>query len=523
MPYHNPLIPGFYPDPTICRVGQDYYLATSSFEYFPGVPLFHSRDLVDWAPIGHCLTRPAQLPLAGSRASGGIFAPTLRFHAGRFYMVTTNVTGGGHFIVHTDDPAGSWSDPTWVDTGSWGIDPDLFWDDDGTCYFTATSFQGIATCPLDVATGKPLAAPRPVWNGTGGQYPEAPHLFKINGLYYLLLAEGGTERGHMVTMARSATLYGPWEPCPHNPILSNRSTSLPIQSTGHADLVECHDGSWWMVFLGTRPHGGYPRFHNLGRETHMAPVRWTDDGWPVVGREGQADVTNDLPAIARQTPTRWDQTVQDLFEGEPLPVHWNHLRNPDLARYSLTQRPGYLRLWGAAETLGELASPTWVGRRQQHHEMTATTLVCFEPQAEGQEAGLSALMNDRHRIEIAVSHDKGVRVVLARRTIGSLTVVVAQQELPPTGPVELSIAAKTQRVEGARPGWGAEPLYHLCFRIGDGEPQCLATAEMRYIATEVAGGFTGVYLGLYATGNGQDCQTPADFDWFRYEPVGVSG
>jgi alpha-N-arabinofuranosidase len=522
MPYRNPVIPGFYPDPTICRVGRDYYLATSSFEYFPGVPLFHSRDLVDWAPIGHCLTRPEQLPLAGCRASGGIFAPTLRHHAGRFYMVTTNVTGGGHFYVHADDPAGPWSDPIWIDTGLLGIDPDLFWDDDGTCYFTATSGRGIVTCPLDMATGKALAEPCSVWNGSGGQHPEAPHLFKINGLYYLQLAEGGTERGHMVTIARSASLDGPWEPCPHNPILSHRSTDRPIQSTGHADMVQAHDGSWWMVFLGTRPHGVYPTFHNLGRETNLAPVRWTEDGWPVVGEGGLADLQSELPAIAQQAPTRWDRVVEDTFETEALAFHWNHLRNPDPARYSLSQLPGFLRLWGAAPHLGALDSPTWVGRRQQHHEMTATARLHFQPQTEGEEAGLSVLMNDRHRIEIAVAREGGARVVLARRTIGSLTVVTARQELPSDGPVELTIAAATPHVEGARARWGGEPVYQMSCAVDGGAPVRLDAAEMRYLATEVAGGFTGVYLGMYATGNGQDCETPADFEWFRYEPTGAS-
>ncbi len=522
MPYRNPVIPGYYPDPSVCRVGQDYYLATSSFEYFPGVPLFHSRDLVDWALIGYCLTRPEQVPLAGCRSSGGIFAPTLRYHNGRFYMVTTNVTGGGHFFVHAEDPAGPWSDPIWVDTGMRGIDPDLFWDDDGTCYFTSTSTLGIATCPLDVATGKPLAEPRQQWTGTGGQHPEAPHLYKIRGRYYLQLAEGGTERGHMVTIARGDTPFGPWESCPHNPILSHRSTNRPIQSTGHADMIEAHDGSWWMVFLGTRPHGLYPTFHNLGRETNLAPVRWTEDGWPVVGDGGQVDVVNDLPAFATATPTRWDQVVEDAFDGPSLPLYWNYLRNPDLTRYSLSERPGYLRLKGIAVNLGALDSPTWVGRRQQHHEMTATTRLHFEPQVDGEEAGLSALMNETHRIEIAVTREAGARVAIVRRTIGSISLVVARHVLPATGPVELCIQAVTPRVEGARPGWGAEPIYALSVAVAGQAPVRLATSEMRYLGTEVAGGFTGVYLGMYATGNGQACVTPADFEWFRYEPAGVS-
>jgi xylan 1,4-beta-xylosidase len=522
MPYRNPVIPGFYPDPSICRMGENYYLATSSFEYFPGVPLFHSRDLVDWAPIGHCLTRSEQVPLERCRSSGGIFAPTLRYHDGTFYMVTTNVSGGGHFYVSAKDPAGPWSDPIWVNTGLRGIDPDLFFDHDGTCYFTATSSRGIVTCPLDIKTGEPLAGPRQVWNGTGGQHPEAPHMFRINGQYYLQLAEGGTERGHMVTIARGPTPYGPWESCPHNPILSHRSTNRPIQSTGHADLMQAHDGSWWMVFLGTRPHGPYPTFHNLGRETHLVRVHWTEDGWPVVGDVGMADVVNALPDIAEEMPVRWDSAVEDTFEGDALAHHWNYLRNPDPAYYSLSDRPGHLRLWGTEVGLNDLDSPTWVGRRQQHHEMTASACLHFEPQAEGEEAGLTALMNERHHIEVAVTRRDGERIALARRTIGSLSMVVAQQELPAEGPITLFIAAETPRTEGVPLRWGAEPIYTLSIALGDRAPQDLATAEMRYLATEVAGGFTGVYLGLYATGQGQNCEAPADFEWFRYEPTVAS-
>src|SRR5581483_5212110 len=254
----NPIIPGFHPDPSICRVGDDYFLVTSSFEYFPGVPIFHSRDMGHWRQIGHCLTRPSQLPLPGVQASRGIFAPTIRHHDGVFYMVTTNVTSGGNFVVHTRDPFGAWSEPIWLGQG--GIDPSLFFDADGRVYLTstytsgpvpdeidpATFSWGVQQSEIDIASGRRLTEPRPIWGGTGGKYPEAPHLYRIGGAYYLMIAEGGTEYGHMVTIARGASPWGPWEPCPHNPIVSHRSLQSPIQGLGHADLVEAADRSWWL-------------------------------------------------------------------------------------------------------------------------------------------------------------------------------------------------------------------------------------------------------------------------------------
>jgi len=519
MLYRNPIIPGFYPDPSVCRVGEDYYLVTSSFEYFPGVPVFHSRDLVNWEQIGHCLTRPEQLPLEGCRASGGIFAPTIRHHAGRFYMVVTNVTGGGHLIVDTEDPAGEWSEPHWVDTGLFGIDPSLFFDDDGTCYFTATSPLGIVQCAIDPNTGKPLDEPRKVWPGTGGAAPEAPHLYKIGGSYYLMLAEGGTERGHMVTMARGGTPYGPWEACPHNPILSNRSSVRPIQSTGHADLFQAHDGSWWMVFLGTRPHGPYPLFHNLGRETHLAPVTWDSEGWPVVGEGGRAALDAEAPAFAVDRERLCGEPTLDRFDTERLPLYWNWLRNPVMANYRLGERPGWLRLLGSGVTLNEDASPTFLGRRQQHHDMSASVTLAFNPRRDGDEAGLTALMNGRHHYEIAVTREGGERLAIARRTIGSTSVVMARRPLPGEGPVRLSIVAETPPGIGPRAHMRGDPTYVLTVAQGDGPADEVDRAEMRYLSTEVAGGFTGVYLGMYATGNGAAASVPADFSGFEYRPA----
>lgn len=299
----NPIIPGFHPDPSICRVGNDHYLVTSSFEYLPGVPIFHSLDLVSWRLIGNVLDRDDQLTVPSSAGSGGIFAPTLRHHDGVFYMITTNIdrVEDGHLIVTATDPAGPWSTPVFT-TGAIGIDPDLFWDEDGTCYLTWAVFGGevpIHQATIDPQTGELLSPPRGLSNGTGLAHPEGPHLYRRGDWYYLLLAEGGTERGHAVTIHRSRSARGPFEPDPANPILSHRSTTNPVQNTGHADLIKTRNG-WAMVHLGVRPFGPTPGFHVLGRETFVAGVRWQDD-WPIVDASAF-----DVPA--------WPSGLDDTFD-----------------------------------------------------------------------------------------------------------------------------------------------------------------------------------------------------------------
>lgn len=516
MKYNNPVIPGYYPDPSVCRVGSDFYLVTSSFEYFPGVPVFKSQDLVQWEQIGHCLTRPKQLPLEGARSSGGIFAPTIRYHDGRFYMVTTNVTDKGHFYVWTDDPAGEWSDPIWVQFGdklgfNRSIDSSLFFDDDGKVYFQCNHLQeGIFQFEIDIETGEHLSETRHLWTGTGGGWPEAPHLYKIDGRYYLLVAEGGTHTGHMVTIARSDTPWGPFESCPQNPILSHRSLYHDIQATGHADLFQAEDGSWWLVCLAIRwPNIAQfsSRVHHLGRETFLAPVTW-DDGWPVVGDGGRIELEMDVdhlpgnPATVDQTP----QSIYDDFAKPKLPLYWNFLRNPHAEDWSLTEKPGTLTLHGSAVMLNDVASPAFIGRRQQHFDCVASTTINFEPAKENEEAGLTVLMNERHHYEIAITRRNGQRSVILRQRIGPLLQAEVACEPIEDGPILLEVEASVLS-------------YTFKYAIADGEPRELGSGTVHHLSTEVAGGFTGVYFGLYATGNGQRSITPAHFDSFEYRHV----
>lgn len=510
--YQNPVLPGFYPDPSICRVGRDYYLVTSSFSYFPGVPIFHSRDLVSFRQIGHCLDRESQLPLGAGPTSGGIFAPTIRHHQGTFYLTTTNVTGVGNFILTAKNPAGPWSDPILVEQK--GIDPSLLFDDDGSVYYT-TSSDGACQSRIDVTTGKLLTEPKVVWAGTGGQYPEGPHLYRRGDAYYLLISEGGTEYGHMITMARSKSPWGPFEACSRNPVLTHRSYRSSIQGVGHADLVDTPDGDWFAVALAFRPHG-YPPCYHLGRETFLCPVSWPEGEFPTFGSAisrkledgmetaGRIELSHDVAhALDEPAPMH----TRDDFGAPSLGLEYNYLRNPDASRYSLSERPGFLRLRGAAAGLDELASPTWVGRRQCHFDVRASTCLEFSPSTEREEAGLVVRMDEHHHYEVFVTKRAGVSSVVLRRRIGTLVAEVAQRALPAGArSVVLAIDATT-------------PKYVFSFGTSQESLEALGDGETRYLSTEVAGGFVGAYFALYATGGGAPAERPADFDWFEYAPL----
>ncbi len=505
--FSNPIIPGFYPDPSICRVGDDYYLVNSSFEYFPGVPIFHSKDLVHWRQIGHCLTRKSQLSLDKVRSSGGIYAPTIRYHKGIFYMVTTCVDCGGNFYVTAKDPAGPWSEPVWLDNE--GMDPSLFFDDDGTVYYCRHEGQGdgyIAQRTLNLKTGKLEGPLRNIWGGTGDIWAEGPHLYKINGKYYLMISEGGTSYEHMVTIARSDSPWGPFESNPDNPILTHRyRPKSPIQVVGHADIVQTPDGGW-LVCLAIRPQGG--RFHHIGRETFLAPVEWTDKGWPVVNNNNAIEFTMTAPKLPQHT---WPKPpARDDFDNDKLAMQWNYLRNPYEDNYSLSQRPGYLRLYGSAVTFDDQDSPTFVGRRQTDFTCTASTLLEFDPRSENEEAGLVARTYDGFHYEIGITLKGGELQAFLRKVVRNKVIdPVKYIEIQP-GPVILSVKAS--------------PLsYEFSCQSSEGTRQVLGAAPTKKLSVENIGFdrgmcFTGVYFGMYASGNGSRCTTPADFDWFEYLP-----
>ncbi|MEU1367387.1 glycoside hydrolase family 43 protein [Streptomyces sp. NPDC005803] len=506
--FDNPVIPGFSPDPSICRAGDDYYVATSSFEYVPGVPLWHSRDLVNWRLIGHALDRPGQLELPETvPASCGVYAPTLRHHDGRFWMITTVVTDAGTVLVTAKDPAGPWSDP--VTVGVPGIDPDLAWDEDGTCW-CVYSDDGIHAVRIDPETGEVLSEPVALWSGSGLQYPEGPHLYRIGDWWYLLLSEGGTERGHAMSVARARSLPGPFEPHPDNPVLSHRSTGHPVQNVGHGDLVQAHDDTWWMVLLGTRPRGDTPKYHGLGRETFLAPVRWEDE-WPL---PGPVDLRAQAPALS---PHPWpDEPERDEFDSPALAPCWVSLRRHDPAAVRLDERPGHLVLHARADSL-DVPGALFVGRRQRDPDCTARTRVDV---AAGGLGGLAVRIDEAHHYRVESDGAGTVRVV-AR--IGPLCRTVAEHAVPP-GPSTLRIDVTTSVVlppsvtdpaATAPPGLrvGGPDTFHLGYETDDGRFEVLAALDGRYLTTEVAGGFTGRVIGMYAT------RGSAAFDWFGLRPA----
>ncbi|WP_326549688.1 glycoside hydrolase family 43 protein [Micromonospora sp. NBC_01813] len=524
--YRNPIVAGFHPDPSVCRVGEDYYLVCSSFEYFPGVPIFHSRDLVDWRQIGNVLDRPGQLELpADTPASRGVFAPTIRHHDGRFWVVTTNVSIGRHLIVTATDPAGPWSDPVHFDLPH--VDPSLTWDDNGDCWLTVS---GVESYRIDPTCGAVHEGPLPMWSGTGGQYPEAPHLYRIDSWWYLLVSEGGTHTGHAVSIARSRSIRGPFEPGPDNPFLTHRSTNRPVQATGHADLVQAADGSWWMVLLGIRAKGQWPPYHVLGRETFLVPVRWVD-GWPVVDPVEQSMIapTGTPPALAGQQTLAAQQTraggadpggYRDDFDDTRLAHCWLSIRERPPASWSLTDRPGWLTLHATGTTL-DRSGATVVAYRQQHHDCRAS--VHLDP-GTGR-AGLTLRIDEAHHYDFELHG--GVARVVGR--VGPFRQVFGEQPVP-AGCVTLTIATRTHDLlpptvtsaaEAVAPGapFGVRPAGSdtVSFELAtDTGPVVLAELDGRYLSTEVAAGFTGRVIGMYVTAGS------ADFDWFHYQPTAAS-
>lgn len=503
--FQNPVLAGYHPDPSICRVDDDFYLVTSSFEWFPGLPVFHSRDLVHWRPLGHALDRPSQLPLDGVRSSGGLYAPTLRFHDGTFYLVCTLVDGtswSGHFVVTATDPAGPWSDPHRLDGE--GIDPSLFFDDDGRAWLTATRTTGryeghteIWMREFDPARLCLIGDEHVIWDGAvkGAIWSEASHLYKVGGRYLLLTAEGGTAQDHAVMAARADRVTGPYAGDPRNPVLTHRHLGLghPIVAAGHADLVETPGGEWWAVLLAMRPYGGH--FSNLGRETFLAPVRW-EDGWPVAGPVEASHPAPGLPAHP------WPaEPVCDQFDAPDLAPCWNVPRTPRERWWSLTERPGHLRLRLRPESLAEPANPSFVGRRQQHADFAAFAALDFTPRGDHEQAGLALVQNEDHHLLLVVTAN-GLRVI---RREGGADTLLAERPVPP-GRLFLGIEARGQSYQ---PRFAGEP--------GRWEP-IGGPVDGRLLSPEVAGGFTGAYAGVYASSNGHPSDNVADFDWFEYGP-----
>ncbi len=503
--YKNPVLPGFFPDPSICKAGDNFYLVNSSFGYFPGVPIFQSKNLVNWTQIGYVLDREEQLPLANAQTTLGIFAPTIRYHEGLFYMITTNITDKGNFYVTAKDPTGPWSNPIWIETP--GIDPSLFFDDSGKVYVTSAQNwgpiqNGILMSEIDIKSGKLLTKPITIWKGTGNKNPEGPHIYKKDEFYYLMIAEGGTEYGHGVTIARSKNIWGPFESNPANPILSHanaKGVENPIQGVGHGDLVQAKDGSWFMVSLGFRPLNNH---QFLGRETFLAPVVWNKGEWPVVNGNGTVSLNMKVDKLpAEVTAINYNQ-IED-FNTDKLGFDWNYLNNPIKENYSLAERKGHLRLYGSEKSLSQNQGVTFVGRRQNLFDFTATTTLDFNPKTENDEAGIIIFKDALYHYQLSIRKKGEQRELVLSYHIGQIN-AISKQIILKDGAVNLIIT-------------GTQEFYEFGFSQGNDAVTTLGKVDTRFLSTETAGGFTGVYLGLFASSNGVKSKSAADFDKFIYK------
>lgn len=496
--FKNPILTGMNPDPSICRVGDDYYLITSTFEYFPGFPIYQSKDLVHWKQIGHVLSRASNNPLMRTGSSGGQFAATIRYHKGRFYVIGTNYASGGEFYVSAENPAGPWSEPVWLKM--WYVDPSLLFADDLVYYVSPDNKGSFLVGTMELETGTFDKPVKLVAAGLGGSAPEGPHLYKINDYYYLMSAEGGTGYEHREVIQRSKSPFGPFEPSPNNPVVSNMNDSgNPFQAIGHADLMQLPDKSWWLVCLGIRPRNG--KYQHLGRETFLAPVTWSEDGWPKVGGDGAMKKEYPVPNLPEHI---WEKKpVRDNFKGRDLDFVWNFLRNPHDADWSLSEKPGHLRLNGSGINFEQKDSPAFVCRRQTAFDMVASTKLDFTPTVPNEEAGLVIRGNDENHYDFVISMRAGKRVALLRKFLQGRVAELRYKEIP-DGDVVLRISSTDREYQF----WAQK----------EGETAALlGTASTKDLSTERIGGFTGVFIGLFASGNGTANANPADFDWFDFE------
>ncbi|ROO87633.1 beta-xylosidase [Actinocorallia herbida] len=472
----RPVIPGFNPDPSVVRVGADYYLVTSSFEYLPGLPVYHSTDLRDWRQIGHVATRPEQVDLDRIPTPGGVWAPTLRYRDGLFHLIVTVFLGGRGCVVFTAaDPAGPWSDGVPIPAVD-GIDPDLAWDDDGTAIVTFARYpEPIQQVRVDLATGRALGPPRAVWAGSGRYAPEGPHLYRRGDWWYLVAAEGGTDRGHAVTVARARRPDGPFESCPGNPVLSAAGTGWEVQNLGHADLVETDSGTA-LVCLGVRPVGLAKSFSPLGRETFLADVDWAD-GWPSA-------------RLAEVPPGPAEEVIYDLGAPDVLadPV-WIAVRQ--LPTEVAAPTPGGLLLRRTSGHTGlDGPRPAFVGRRQRH--LTAVVSGVFDVR-EGR--GGLAFRNAEDNLVALEARATGTAVEVEARVVVAGFDRTWHAALP-SGDVELTIAMAPPPDDFAAGAVGGDRI-RLSARVADDEVT-LAELDGRHWCFETAKAFTGRVVGPFA-------------------------
>ena len=531
--FRNPILRGGYPDPSITRVGDDYYIVNSTFEYFPGLPVHHSTDLVNWELAGYGIHDPDfyrdDVNLVDVQSDGGIHAPSIRWHDGLFYVITTNVYNPGNgqptrmvnFIITAEDVAGPWSEPHVIE-GAPGIDPDIFFDDDGRVWYVGNhgppdpEFVGqgeIWLQQLDLDNWQLVGERYFLWRGAcDGTWAEGPHIYKRDGRYYLLIAEGGTSYNHAVMIAVSDDITGPYVSNERNPILTTRNLSYSnwVHSTGHADMVELADGRWYMVALGKR--NDEQGDSNMGRESHLVPVAWEREPfewkevkheWPVVAPEtGRVERVTPLPFEGAQQHR--NDAFTDDFDTGALGLQWNFRRVPMPGIYSLAERPGYLRLYAHPNVIANRGRAALMGVRQQESDFEYSARMAFAPGQDNVEAGVSLFQKDNNYLNFTVVRrgDANVlRLVLAEAGVQPRTVeerVLGEYD----GEIVFRVVSKDSRYR-----------YEYSLDRGNSFAEFAETDAARLLSRV----YTGAYLGVYSSGNGEDSGEHADFDWVRYK------
>ena len=512
--FKNPILPGFHPDPSLCRVGDDYYMVTSSFEWFPGLPVFHSKDLVNWEQIGHVLNRPSQLQMKdGLKASWGLWAPTIRYHNGLYYVICTATGCGGNFFVTAKKPEGPYSEPIFIKDAP-GIDPSLFFDDDGKAWYCGSINGNDKTPPrrypaedriyiqqLDLATGEFIGERHIVSSGyaINSPYAEAPHIYKINGKYYLMIAEGGTWEDHAVSIFTADQVTGPYTPFICNPVLTHRhlGNDIDITTIGHADWVQTQNGDWYAVMLGVRPVNGY---NMLGRETFLTPVSFQGEQPifnPGIGRVLMEDKFPNLP----ESPVAL-LPIHDDFDTDSLRFCWNFLRTPFERWYELKNSRLYINLRPQKAT--ELVNPSLIARRVEDHRFKAITSMNFKPSSVNEEAGMIIMQNDRFQYRLVLvgkgKTPQELRLILVKD---------GKEEILARVPYKINEVVLAVQGDGLK--------YSFLYGTSEDQLEFLGKdVDATVCSTNVAKGFIGPFVGMYASSNGKVSKNKAAFDWFSY-------
>lgn len=484
MKYYNPVIKGCYPDPSVIRVGTTFFLVCSSFQYFPAIPIFTSKDLVNWKQIGHVFTRESQAKLKNVPSSGGIFAPTIRFWNGRFYVVVNHNTIGKNYYVYTDDIYGEWSEPIEVDQK--GIDPSLLFDE-GHAYFISNGIDEdgencIFQCEIDIETGKKLTESKSIWKGMGGRFLESPHMYKIGDYYYLIAAEGGTEYGHMVVSARSKNIWGTFEANLKNPVLTNRDKApFLIQGIGHGELIKNTDGLWYMICLGFRQNTVWSQFHSLGREVFLLPIYFHQNGWFTAGHDGTCDISYEIPGSFTQNIKEQDT----LFNTNPY-IDYCYLRNYCRENYMFYHDK--LILKGSKDTLNDdMASPTFTALRlKDFNTVISSDVKIQEITGFYGRTGITLYMCEKEHYDLYIEKEHEIVSVALMLNIGGICHVHRKILLNTR---EITLYIKTN-----------EEICQFYMEINKSQV-FMGEAFMKYLSSEVSGGFTGTMIGFFAEGD----------------------